>query len=130
MPLSVLFVIRLIDLLFIIDLAMDEIENIDQNIKSTRVLKIAVFIMTLLLILGFCVVFITIGHRLSNNKIDDEEVIPLNNKIAIEASQDIISVSSDGKSLIITTTDKNGGYVIYNVDKKTNKTISIIRLNK
>ena len=109
---------------------MDDIENIDQNIKSTRVLKIAIFIMTLLLIIGFCVVFITIGHRLSNDTLNNEEVAPLNNKIAIESSQDIISVTSDGKSLIITTTDKNGGYVIYNVDKKTNKTISIIRLNK
>ena len=65
---------------------MEEIENTDQNIKSTRVLKIAIFIMTLLLIIGFCVVFITIGHRLSNNTLNNEEVHPLDNKIAIEPS--------------------------------------------
>ncbi|MBU92425.1 MAG: hypothetical protein CML88_02715 [Rhodobiaceae bacterium] len=109
---------------------MDDIENIDQNIKSTRVLKIAIFIMTLLLIIGFCVVFITIGHRLSNDTLNNEEVAPLNNKIAIESSQDIISVTSDGKSLIITTTDVTGSYIIYNIDKKTNKIISTIKFDK
>ena len=40
---------------------MEEIENTDQNIKSTRVLKIAIFIMTLLLIIGFCVVSSSYG---------------------------------------------------------------------
>ena len=109
---------------------MEEIENTVQNIKSTRVLKIAIFIMTLLLIVGFCVVFITIGHRLSNNTLNNEETPILNNKIAIESSQDIISVTSDGKSLIITTTDMTGSYVIYNIDKKTNKIISTIRFDK
>ena len=109
---------------------MEEIENTDQNIKSTRVLKIAIFIMTLLLIIGFCVVFITIGHRLSNNTLNNEEFRPLDNKIAIEPSQDIISVTSDGKSLIITTTDISGSYIIYNIDKKTNKIISTIRFEK
>lgn len=109
---------------------MEEIENTDQNIKSTRVLKIAIFIMTLLLIIGFCVVFITIGHRLSNNTLNNEEFHPLDNKIAIEPSQDVISVTSDGKSLIITTTDISGSYVIYNIDKKTNKIISTIRFEK
>ena len=109
---------------------MEEIENIDQNIKSTRVLKIAIFIMTLLLIIGFCVVFITIGHRLSNNTLNNEEVSLLDNKIAIEPSQDVISVTSDGKSLIITTTDVTGSYVIYNIDKKSNKIISTIRFDK
>lgn len=109
---------------------MEEIENTDQNIKSTRVLKIAIFIMTLLLIIGFCVVFITIGHRLSNNTLNNEEFQPLDNKIAIEPSQDVISVTSDGKSLIITTTDISGSYVIYNIDKKTNKIISTIRFEK
>ncbi len=109
---------------------MEEIENTDQNIKSTRVLKIAIFIMTLLLIIGFCVVFITIGHRLSNNTLNNEEFHPLDNKIAIEPSQDVISVTSDGKSLIITTTDISGSYIIYNIDKKTNKIISMIRFEK
>ena len=109
---------------------MEEIENIDQNIKSTRVLKIAILIMTLLLIIGFCVVFITIGHRLSNNTLNNEEVSLLDNKIAIEPSQDVISVTSDGKSLIITTTDVTGSYVIYNIDKKSNKIISTIRFDK
>ena len=109
---------------------MEEIENIDQNIKSTRVLKIAIFIMTLLLIVGFCVVFITIGHRLSNNTLNNEEVHQLDNKIAIEPSQDVISVTSDGKSLIITTTDVSGSYIIYNIDKKTNKIISTLRFEK
>ncbi|MEC8315842.1 MAG: DUF6476 family protein [Pseudomonadota bacterium] len=109
---------------------MEEIENTDQNIKSTRVLKIAIFIMTLLLIIGFCVVFITIGHRLSNNTLNNEEFHPLYNKIAIEQSQDVISVTSDGKSLIITTTDISGSYIIYNIDKKTNKIISTIRFEK
>ena len=47
---------------------MSEIENTEQNIRSTRGLKIAIFIMTLLLIVGFCVVFLTIGYRLSNKK--------------------------------------------------------------
>ena len=130
MPASVLFVIRLINLLFTINLAMDEIENIDQNIKSTKVLKIAIFIMTLLLIIGFCVVFITIGHRLSNNTSNNEEVHQLDNKIAVDPSQDVISVTSDGKSLIITTTDVSGSYIIYNIDKKTNKIISTIRFEK
>ena len=109
---------------------MEEIENTDQNIKSTRVLKIAIFIMTLLLIIGFCVVFITIGHLLSNNTLNNEEVHPLDNKIAIEPSQDVISVTSDGKSLIITTTDISESYIIYNIDKKTNKIISTIRFEK
>tara|TARA_B100000212_G_scaffold321585_1_gene280273 strand:+ start:2504 stop:2833 length:330 start_codon:yes stop_codon:yes gene_type:complete len=109
---------------------MEEIENTDQNIKSTRVLKIAILIMTLLLIIGFCVVFITIGHRLSNNTLNNEEFHPLDNKIAIEPSQDVISVTSDGKSLIITTTDISGSYIIYNIDKKTNKIISTIRFEK
>ena len=109
---------------------MEEIENTDQNIKSTRVLKIAIIIMTLLLIIGFCVVFITIGHRLSNNTLNNEEFHPLDNKIAIEPSQDVISVTSDGKSLIITTTDISGSYIIYNIDKKTNKIISTIRFEK
>jgi len=109
---------------------MDEIENVDQNIKSTRILKIAIFIMTLLLIVGFCVVFITIGHRLSDSTTNNEEILPLNNKIAIDASQDIISVTSDGKSLIITTTDVTGSYVIYNIDKKSNKIVSTIRFDK
>ena len=109
---------------------MEEIENTDQNIKSTRVLKIAIFIMTFLLIIGFCVVFITIGHRLSNNTLNNEEFHPLDNKIAIEPSQDVISVTSDGKSLIITTTDISGSYIIYNIDKKTNKIISTIRFEK
>jgi len=109
---------------------MEEIENTDQNIKSTRVLKIAIIIMTLLLIIGFCVVFITIGHRLSNNTLNNEEVYPLDNKIAIEPSQDVISVTSDGKSLIITTTDVSGSYIIYCIDKKTNKIISTIRFVK
>ena len=130
MPASVLFVIRLINLLFTINLAMDEIENIDQNIKSTKVLKIAIFIMTLLLIIGFCVVFITIGHRLSNNTSNNEEVHQLDNKIAVDPSQDVISVTSDGKSLIITTTDVSGSYIIYNIDKRTNKIISTIRFEK
>lgn len=109
---------------------MEEIKNIDQNIKSTRVLKIAIFIMTLLLIVGFCVVFITIGHRLSNNTLNNEEVHQLDNKIAIEPSQDVISVTSDGKSLIVTTTDVSGSYIIYNIDKKTNKIISTMRFEK
>ena len=109
---------------------MEEIENTDQNIKSTRVLKIAIFIMTLLLIVGFCVVFITIGHRLSNNTLNNEEVHQLDNKIAIEPSQDVISVTSDGKSLIVTTTDVSGSYIIYNIDKKTNKIISTMRFEK
>ena len=109
---------------------MEEIKNIDQNIKSTRVLKIAIFIMTLLLIVGFCVVFITIGHRLSNNTLNNEEVHQLDNKIAIEPSQDVISVTSDVKSLIVTTTDVSGSYIIYNIDKKTNKIISTIRFEK
>ena len=109
---------------------MEEIENTDQNIKSTRVLKIAILIMTLLLIIGFCVVFITIGHRLSNNTLNNEEFHPLDNRIAIEPSQDVISVTSDGKSLIITTTDISGSYIIYNIDKKTNKIISTIRFEK
>ena len=109
---------------------MEEIKNIDQNIKSTRVLKIAIFIMTLLLIVGFCIVFITIGHRLSNNTLNNEEVHQLDNKIAIEPSQDVISVTSDGKSLIVTTTDVSGSYIIYNIDKKTNKIISTIRFEK
>tara|TARA_B100000900_G_C20515242_1_gene689784 strand:+ start:617 stop:946 length:330 start_codon:yes stop_codon:yes gene_type:complete len=109
---------------------MAEIENVDQNIKSTRVLKIAIFIMTLLLIIGFCVVFITIGHRLSNNTPNTEEVLPLNSKIVIEASQEIISVTSDGKSLIITITDETGSYLIYNIDKKSNRIISTIKFDK
>ena len=48
--------------------------------------------MTLLLIIGFCVVFITIGHRLSNNTSNNEEVRLLDNKIAVEPSQDVVSV--------------------------------------
>ncbi len=74
--------------------------------------------------------YATLAAQSGIEQLNNEEFHPLDNKIAIEPSQDVISVTSDGKSLIITTTDISGSYIIYNIDKKTNKIISTIRFEK
>ncbi|MDG2187712.1 MAG: hypothetical protein P8K09_05570 [Hyphomicrobiales bacterium] len=109
---------------------MEEIENTEQNIKSTRVLKLAILIMTLLLIIGFCIVFLTIGFRLSNGSTNQDPIIPLNNKITIEANQEILFINDGGKNILITLSDEKGNYTILNIDKRTNNIKSTIDLDK
>ena len=109
---------------------MEEIENTEQNIKSTRILKLAILIMTLLLIIGFCVVFLTIGYRLSNDSTNNNPIIPLNNKITIEADQEVKFINDGGKNILITLIDSNGNYTILNIDKRTNNIEPTIDLDK
>lgn len=109
---------------------MEEIENTEQNIKSTRILKLAILIMTLLLIIGFCIVFLTIGYRLSNESTNNNPITPLNNKIIIEADQEIQFINDGGKNILITLVDSNGNYTILNINKRTNNIETTINLEK
>jgi len=109
---------------------MSEIENTEQNIRSTRGLKIAIFIMTLLLIVGFCVVFLTIGYRLSNNSSVTQDITSSNVVIEIDPKEEIFSFSNDQKYIHILTVDEQKNYTIYNFDKRSNQLISTIELNR
>ena len=109
---------------------MNEIENTEQNVKSTRGLKIAIFIMTLLLIVGFCVVFLTIGYRLSNNASVTQDITSSNVVIEIDPKEEIFSFSNDQKYIHILTVDEQKNYTIYNFDKRSNQLISTIELNR
>ncbi|MBL6770421.1 MAG: hypothetical protein ISQ22_03480 [Rhizobiales bacterium] len=109
---------------------MNEIENTEQNVRSTRGLKIAIFIMTLLLIVGFCVVFLTIGYRLSNNSSVTQDITSSNVVIEIDPKEEIFSFSNDQKYIHILTVDEQKNYTIYNFDKRSNQLISTIELNR
>ena len=109
---------------------MSEIENTEQNIRSTRGLKIAIFIMTLLLIVGFCVVFLTIGYSLSNNSSVTQDITSSNVVIEIDPKEEIFSFSNDQKYIHILTVDEQKNYTIYNFDKRSNQLISTIELNR
>lgn len=109
---------------------MNEIENSEQNVRSTRGLKIAIFIMTLLLIVGFCVVFLTIGYRLSNNSSVTQDITSSNVVIEIDPKEEIFSFSNDQKYIHILTVDEQKNYTIYNFDKRSNQLISTIELNR
>lgn len=109
---------------------MSEIENTEQNIRSTRGLKIAIFIMTLLLIVGFCVVFLTIGYRLSNNSSVTQDITSSNLAIDIEQKEEIFSFTSDQKYIHILTVDDEKNYTVYNIDKRSNQLISTIELKR
>ncbi len=109
---------------------MNEIENTEQNVRSTRGLKIAIFIMTLLLIVGFCVVFLTIGYRLSNNSSVTQDITSSNVVIDIDPKEEIFSFSNDQKYIHILTVDEQKNYTIYNFDKRSNQLISTIELNR
>ena len=109
---------------------MNEIENTEQNVRSTRGLKIAIFIMTLLLIVGFCVVFLTIGYRLSNNSSVTQDITSSNVVIEIDPKEEIFSFSNDQKYIHILTVDEQKNYTIYNFDKRSNQLISTIVLNR
>ena len=109
---------------------MNEIENTEQNFRSTRGLKIAIFIMTLLLIVGFCVVFLTIGYRLSNNSSVTQDITSSNVVIEIDPKEEIFSFSNDQKYIHILTVDEQKNYTIYNFDKRSNQLISTIELNR
>jgi uncharacterized membrane protein len=109
---------------------MNKIENTEQNVRSTRGLKIAIFIMTLLLIVGFCVVFLTIGYRLSNNSSVTQDITSSNVVIEIDPKEEIFSFSNDQKYIHILTVDEQKNYTIYNFDKRSNQLISTIELNR
>jgi len=109
---------------------MNEIENTEQNVRSTRGLKIAIFIMTLLLIVGFCVVFLTIGYRLSNKSSVTQDITSSNVVIEIDPKEEIFSFSNDQKYIHILTVDEQKNYTIYNFDKRSNQLISTIELNR
>lgn len=109
---------------------MNKIENTEQNVRSTRGLKIAIFIMTLLLIVGFCVVFLTIGYRVSNNSSVTQDITSSNVVIEIDPKEEIFSFSNDQKYIHILTVDEQKNYTIYNFDKRSNQLISTIELNR
>mgnify|MGYP001242298444 FL=1 len=109
---------------------MNEIGNTEQNVRSTRGLKIAIFIMTLLLIVGFCIVFLTIGYRLSNNSSVTQDITSSNVVIEIDPKEEVFSFSNDPKYIHILTVDEQKNYTIYNFDKRSNQLISTIELNR
>lgn len=98
---------------------MTDTNTTEKDIKSTKILKLAVLIMTLLLFIGFSVVFYTIGYRLANNDTQETNIPIIHNKLTITSDQEILFINDAGKNIVITLIDDKNNYQIISVDKKS-----------
>ncbi|MDC3272297.1 hypothetical protein OAU72_02190 [Hyphomicrobiales bacterium] len=94
-----------------------DIELDANNRKAPAGLKFAVIFMGVLLVIGFIVVFITIGYRVANPEADNNnDNILLNNKIMVKPDSLIVDINNEGKKTLITIRNKDESYDLITLD--------------
>ena len=94
-----------------------DIELDANNRKAPAGLKFAVIFMGVLLVIGFIVVFITIGYRVANPEADNNnDNILLNNKIMVKPDSLIVDINNEGKKTLITIRNVDQSYDLITLD--------------
>jgi hypothetical protein len=87
------------------------------NKKAPAGLKFAVIFMGVLLVVGFIVVFVTIGYRVANPETNNtNDNILLNNKINIKQDSLIVDINNEGKKTLITIRNVDQSYDLITLD--------------
>jgi len=73
--------------------------------------------MGVLLIIGFIVVFVTIGYRVANPVTDhNDDNILLNNKINVKSDSLIVDINNEGKKTLVTIRNTDQSYDLITLD--------------